>query len=388
MMQARKTVLVYRNDLLPLSETFIAEQILALKGWRPVLVGRRLMNELPLKNLGPQIIQPESPTVQSRLLKKAYKILRTIPPHFKRALKAERPSLIHAHFGPDALDAWPLARALELPMLVTLHGYDINVHREWWEAGNGGAHMRLYPKRLLQLARQPHVGFIAVSKAIRNRAIEFGIPSDKIAVRYIGIDSQKFARGVVPIAQRAPRVLFVGRLVEKKGCRYLIEAMVEVQKHVSTARLIVIGDGPLRRELEQLSQERGIQVYFRGALPNVEVKRELDEARVFCLPSVTATNGDAEGLPISILEALASGVPVVTSARGGVGEAVKDEVTGFAFPERDIAALASNLTTILTRGVVADRMSNECVSSVTNCFDIRLLTARLETSYNDALFRL
>jgi glycosyltransferase involved in cell wall biosynthesis len=383
-MQAKKTVLVYRNELLPLSEIFIKEQILALQGWRAVLVGRRLMSQLPLDNLDIRIVGPEHPTFPSRLLWEANRMLRVVPTQIRRVLEAKGASLVHAHFGTDALDAWPLARALKLPMLVTLHGYDINIYREWWEAGNAGIGMRFYPRRLLQLAKQPHVGFIAVSEAVRQRAIEFGIPDEKISVRYIGIDSTKFTAGAVPVAQRAPRVLFVGRLVEKKGCRYLIEAMAEVQKSVTEARLIVIGDGPLRQDLEQLAQKRGVQVDFRGALANIEVKRELNAARAFCLPSVTAGNGDAEGLPISILEAQASGVPVVTSARGGVGEAVRDGVTGFVFPEHDVSALVSKLTTILTHDAVADEMATTCARFIAKSFDIGLLTMQLERSYDDA----
>jgi len=382
--QAKKTVLIYRNELLSLSETFVKEQILALRGWRAVLVGRRLLQQLPLESLNVRIIGPERATFQSRLLWKAGRMLRFVPTQVRRALEAEQATLIHVHFGTDALDAWPLARALKLPMLVTLHGYDINIYREWWEAGNGGTGMRFYPRRLLRLARQPQVGFLAVSEAIRRRAIEFGIPEEKIAVRYIGIDSSRFAQGAVPITQRAPHVLFVGRLVEKKGCRYLIEAMAEVQKTVPDARLIVIGDGPERPDLEHLAQKLAVHVDFRGALSNVEVKRELDAARVFCLPSVTAKNGDAEGLPISILEAQASGVPVVTSARGGVGEAVNDGVTGFVFPEHDVPALASKLITILIHDDVANEIANTCARFIATSFDIGLLTTRLESSYDAA----
>jgi len=383
-MRAKKTVLVYRNELLPLSETFIKAQIQALQDWRAVLVGRRLLNQLPLEDLDVRIVGPERFAFHSRLLWKAGKMLGVVPTHVKRALQAERASLVHAHFGPDALDAWPLARALGLPMLVTLHGYDINIYREWWEAGNAGSGMRSYPRRLRRLARQPRVSFIAVSEAIRRRAIEFGIPDKKIAVRYIGIDSTRFAPGPIPISQRAPRVLFVGRLVEKKGCLYLIEAMAEVQKAVPAARLIVVGDGPQRQYLEQLAQQCGAPVDFRGALPNAEVKRELDAARVFCLPSVTAENGDAEGLPISILEAQASGVPVVTSARGGVDEAVKEGVTGFVFPEHDISALVTKLTTILTHDDFAQEIAATCARFIATSFDISLLTRKLEMSYDDA----
>jgi glycosyltransferase involved in cell wall biosynthesis len=382
-MQVEKTVLVYRNELLPHSETFIKEQILALEGWRAVFVGRRLLNQLPLENLDVRIVGPKRLTFHNRLLWKASKILGVVPTHVKRALRSERASLIHAHFGPDALDAWPLARALKLPMLVTLHGYDINNYREWWEAGNAGTLMRFYPRRLLRLARQPHVGFIAVSESIRRRAIEFGIPAEKIAVNYIGIDTSKFVPGAIPIEKRQPRVLFVGRLVEKKGCQYLIEAMSTVQKNVHGARMIVVGDGPLRQTLERLARELGVHAEFRGAQSGAEVKRELDAARLLCLPSVTAENGDAEGFGLVLLEAQASGVPVVTSARGGATEGIHDGVTGFSFAEGNVRMLAERLTGLLKEDNILMQMAERGPRYVSTEFNLTSCTRRLEVLYDD-----
>ena len=189
--------------------------------------------------------------------------------------------MLHAHFGVDAVMAWPLAKELGLPMVVTLHGYDIRIHREWWEQGHGGDMMRGYPAQLLALANQQNVHFVAVSDSIRERAVQFGIPAERIWTRYIGIDTRKFAPGGLPISKRERRVLFVGRLVEVKGCRYLIEAMARVQKSVRDALLIILGDGPLRPELEAQARRLSVNVQFRGAQPSGEVKRELDLARVF-----------------------------------------------------------------------------------------------------------
>jgi glycosyltransferase involved in cell wall biosynthesis len=377
-----KTVLVYRNELLPVSETFIKEQVLALEDWRAVLVGRKRLNQLPLDDFNVRIVGAASPAFASRMSWKAHRLLRVIPSHIKRDLEAEAPCLVHAHFGPDALDAWPLARALNLPMLVTLHGYDINTYRDWWESGKGGPAMRTYPRRLLKLVEQPRVRFIAVSEAIRQRAIEFGIPGEKITVNYIGIDTSKFAPGGIPVAQRPPHVLFVGRLVEKKGCRYLIEAMSAVQKQVPDARLIVVGDGPLRRSLEQLAQRLGVNADFREAQSSAYVKRELDAARVFCLPSVTAESGDAEGFGLVLLEAQACGVPVISSARGGATEGLQEGETGFAFAEGDVDRL-SNLLNNAIHGSF-DFESDRARQFVTTRFDIKRTTNGLEMAYDHA----
>ena len=376
-----KTVLVYRSYLLPWSETFIKEQVLALRRWRGVLIGMRQLHQLSLEGLDIRMLRSENPTFARRLHWKISKSLGMVPGPTTKHLRRERPSLLHAHFGVDAITAWPIAKALDLPMLVTLHGYDININRDWWEAGHGGPALRKYPSRLLKLAYHPRVHFIAVSDAIQRRAISYGIPPEKILVKYIGIDRSRFAPGGRSIVERIRRVLFVGRLVEKKGCEYLIRAFAKVQAFVPDAQLVIVGDGPLRQTLENLAGKLGIQADFRGVLSNDEIVKELRSARVFCLPSVTAENGDAEGLPIVLLEAQASGVPVVSSARGGT-EGISNGVTGNVFPERDVDKLRIHLVDVLTDDKVALSMAEAGPPFVTKKFDIVQCTEALEETYD------
>jgi colanic acid/amylovoran biosynthesis glycosyltransferase len=385
---SKHTVIVYRTELLPLSETFIKEQVLAYRCWRAILAGHYL-GALSLEGLEVQMLGPLRESLAKRIAYKLGLVPRALPSvlqhisqHKVDNLRCENPSLVHAHFGTDAILAWPLAKELGLPMVVTLHGYDINIHREWWESGRAGEAMRIYPTRLLELAAEPRVHFVAVSNAIRKTAISFGIPEYRISVQYIGIDIRKFVPGAIPISNRQNRILFVGRLVEKKGCKYLIQAMAEVQKKVPDATLIVVGDGPLRTTLEKLARQLQVHIVFRGALPSHEVKQELDTARVFCLPSVTALSGDAEGLPIAILEAQACGVPVVTSARGGAEEGIADGETGYAFPEENTISLADRLVAILTDDLLANNLGEYAPRFVANRFDIRSCTKALEAFYD------
>ena len=319
-----------------------------------------------------------------RLRWKLSKCLGTPPKSVIKRLKQEGASVLHAHFGVDAIEAWPIAKALNLPMLVTLWGYDINIHREWWEAGYGGRRMRSYPAHLLQLAQQPRVRFIAITDAIRRRAISYGIPEVKISLCYPGVDTAKFAPSGRPIVERERRVLFVARLVEKKGCEYLIKAFVQVQRTIPDASLIIVGDGGLRSKLQQLALRLDVRVQFRGALPSAEVVRELQMTRVFCLPSVHAANGDAEGFGIVLLEAQGSGVPVVTSAMGGATEGILDGVTGFAFEERDVDTLAARLITLLTDDAVATSMAIAGPRFISDKFDLYRSAERLELLYDTA----
>lgn len=379
----QRTVLVYRSSLLPRSEIFIKKQVLSYSTWRGIVVGRRHLEELSLDGLDVRYLSGPHPSYIARLLMRMGSSFGVGLPWIVKKLKFENPSIFHVHFGLDAVDAWPLARSLNIPMIVTLHGFDVTVNPQYWQSGKAGFILRKYPKRLVELASRSSVTFIAVSEAIRARAVDYGIPIEKIMVRYIGIDVKAFEPGAVPIAERDLRILFVGRLVEKKGLYYLIQAMAEVQKSIPEAHLVVIGDGVLRAELEEYAVRVGVNVSFRGAQSNAEVMHELRLARVFCLPSVTARNGDAEGFGLVLLEAQASGVPVVTSANGGATEGILEGVTGFSFPERDVVKLTKILLEILKDNVRLTAMSSAARQFVLKKFDLDKCTQELEATYDE-----
>ncbi len=378
-----KNVLVYKSDLLPYSETFIKEQVLACARWRPVLVGRHRVNGLSLDGLDVRLLRgggfPRWRDLGCKLLRE----IDVAPLGMVGRLRAEQASLVHVHFGTEAVAIWPALRRLGLPVAVTLHGSDINIYREWWEQPGFGIAARQYPERLLALSRQPKLHFIAVSHAVRERAISYGLLPECISVRYIGIDVERFKPVGDLLSSRPPRILFVGRMVEKKGGEHLVEAFAAVRARVPDAELVMVGDGPLLPALKARAKALGLPVVFKGSLNSEAVRREMDQSRVFCLPSVTASNGDAEGLPIVVMEAQACGVPVVTSARGGATEGIRDGVTGFAFGERDVPALTRALERVLSEDGLADRMSGEAVAFARERFDIRRCTASLESLYDE-----
>ncbi|MGY0652272.1 glycosyltransferase [Luteimonas sp. A537] len=377
-----KKVIVFRNELLPNSETFIKEQTRALVGWKSVLVGYGSVKDgLDLDEFEVDLIPCASAGTIGRYALRVRQLLDSPHPATVTVLLGTGAALVHTHFGPDATDVWPSVKAAGLPMVVTLHGYDINVHREWWEAGHGGIHRRAYPRRLLQMAREPAVHFIAVSHAIKCRAIAYGIPEDKITVCYIGVDTERFKPGGLPIDQRSKRILFVGRMVEKKAPLLLIRAFSEVRKQVADAELVMIGDGPLLNDARKLARTLDVTVEFMGAQDPNTVLAQLHLARVLCLPSITAENGDAEGLPISILEAQACGVPVVTSAKGGL-EGIIDGATGRGLAENHLPSLVGAL-------VPAIRERDKNIATKTRLFceenhSIVLNTLRLEQVYAHA----
>jgi glycosyltransferase involved in cell wall biosynthesis len=354
-----------------------------LTRWHATLVGDISVEPRPpLDGIAQRVLPNTSWGHFARRTDLSAELLFRQSPRKRRLLRLLRPALVHAHFATDAVRLWPTVARMGLPMVVTLHGYDINTRADWWRAGHGGWLMRTYPDRLLAMARDEAVHFIAVSNAIRRAAIAYGLPSDRLTVKHIGVDTGKFAPVGETISKRNPDVLFVGRLVEKKGGTYLIRAAASLRERVPRLRLIFVGDGPQRQALIAEARELRVNAEFLGAQPHTEVRRQLGSARVLCVPSVTAQNGDAEGLPIAILEAQAAGIPVVTSAEGGCEEAIIDQVTGFAFAERDVSQLATRLETLMLDGVRADAMSREAVDFIYRFFEISLCTRALESHYD------
>jgi colanic acid/amylovoran biosynthesis glycosyltransferase len=360
-------VLAFKETLLPPSETFILEQIRTLTSYQPIVAG--------LERAHPSLSLPRNPLLLSHrpaalsdLRAKLYR--RTgIAPLFHHKAKGSRPDLIHAHFASGGRSALPLARALRVPLLVTLYGADVTVR---------GSKAGIYT----QLGEQASL-FLCVSKFIRDRALEAGFPAEKLLVHYLGIDRDLFSSASSP--QVPQGVLFVGRLVEKKGCEYLLRAMQLVQQADPQCELTVIGDGPLRASLEALAQALKIRCHFRGMQPSTVIRAALQQAYIFCAPSVTAANGDSEGLGVVFAEAQAMGVPIVSTRHGGIPEIVLDQVTGLLAPERDPQALAEALGLLLANRDLWHRLHQSGPERVERHFNLTTQTMLLEAIYNQTI---
>lgn len=367
------TVIVFRKNLLPWSETFVRQQVLALQRWSPILIGEeRVEKGLDLQNVDNKIIDLSARRPVNRLLAKLNSTFPSIKPQSDKEIEALAPRLIHAHFGVDAVAAWPTIRRLGLPMVVTLHGYDVNIRPDFWEQGGMGREHKTYPSVFREMSRDPLVSFIAVSTAIKKQAVDhYDISPEKMTVNYLGIDPSKFSASVIPIEERPLLVTYVGRMVEKKGPDILIKAVAEARKYVPEIKLQLIGDGPLKSDMESLALRIGCPASFLGVQGSEVVASSLKRSRLFCLPSITASNGDAEGLPIVLLEAQACGVPVITSAVGGRDEGIAPNQTGWAFSEGDIEQLTRLLVEKITNVEILNNVAHagpQYINEHHNCF--------------------
>ena len=369
-MSDRPTAIVFRNRILPWSETFIAAQSGAMARYAPVLVGYSRDPSGAAYLVGrPQLLLSEHswfPALDRFLLKSAGRA----PGRWLRAIAATRPTVLHAHFGSSALPASRIARALQVPLVVTYHGMDITVRaRTEAEA----------QRRRAAFAAADRV--IAVSRFIKEALLAAGCPEAKITLHYIGVDTTRFAPAAEP--RSATEVLFVGRLVEKKGVIHLVRAMAEVRRAVPGATLLVAGDGPLREGLAQEAAQRGVPAQWLGVQTPAQVQALMRRAAVLAGPSIADHRGNAEGLPITFLEAQASGLPLVVSTSGGTGEGVIHGTTGYLFTPGDEAALAGHLTVLLQDAGRRERMSAAARAHMVAEFDLARQTAKLETLYDE-----
>jgi colanic acid/amylovoran biosynthesis glycosyltransferase len=286
-----------------------------------------------------------------------------------------RYDVVHAHFGPVG-NNFRFARALwRAPFIVTFHGYDFCVVPR--EEGPD-----VY-RHLFEMADAVTVNCEYTGQQVAR----LGCPSERIHRLHVGVDVSQFAFGHRMRTPGEPvQLISVGRLVEKKGIEYGIRAIAQVIRKYPELRYDVIGDGPLRASLEKLVQELGLngKVVLHGAQDSDFVRQRMAEAHVFVLTSVTALNGDQEGTPVSLMEAQAAGLPVLSTRHSGIPEVVLDGESGFLLPEHNVDALAAKLEILIENPELCARMGVRGRQHVKEHFDLRRLNRDLVDIYQRA----
>lgn len=380
-MTRRYKAAILRHTLFPLSETFIPEQIRHLSGVDVILLGIRFENTDRFRLPRGYVINPDA--TLGGLAREILYVTTGRSPTLDRAIAEEGVDLLHAHFGVEGLYALPFALRHRLPLVTTFWGFDATMKRSKLLSSRKPAWIRY--ALLRERLRRRGTLFIAVSEFIRSRLIQSGFPADRTIVHHNGVDVTAFA----PAEHQAeePTILSVGRLVEKKGMEYLIQAFARIAGEVPEVRLEIAGDGPLRPSLERLASDSGVsaRVTFRGSLSHREVATSMQKAGVVCQPSVTAADGDAEGLTTTVLEAAATAKPLIGTRHSGIPEVVVDGTTGFLVAERDAAALADRLLLLLQNAELRRRMGEAGRRRVEEHFDLRKQAKRLEEIYGETI---
>jgi colanic acid/amylovoran biosynthesis glycosyltransferase len=374
-------ILVFTNQPLPISETFVYNQTMRLGRYEACFLGSKSPR-------GPAIPLPEervylinSGGIAGRLREFGFKIFGRLPVDVVDWIRRVQPVLIHAHFGSYGAIAFPLAGRLGLPFIVSFHGTDAAM-KDWYVLRSSYMAHRLYLLRRRRLA-QVASRVIVQSDFLRRIVIErHGFPEEKVVMIRHGVDLDLFQPHVAQ--PEWGHILYVGRLVERKGLYYLLVALGKVKERFPTVRLTVIGDGPMRGRYEALARQiLGDRCTFLGAQPQQVVREYMAKAYVFCMPSVTMPSGEAETLGMVFLEAMAMRVPPVSFRSGGIPEVILHGKTGFLAEERDVDGLAHYLTLLLESPDLRNQMGGAGRRWVEQEFNLETQNAKLELLYDE-----
>lgn len=228
--------------------------------------------------------------------------------------------------------------------------------------------------------------FMPVSDYWRHRLIAHGCNPERITIHHMGIDPARFEFNSGQVRADNPvSVLTIGRLIEKKGVEFGLRAVAKLAARGIPFRYDIVGDGPLRRNLEALATTLGIadRVYFHGARTHDDVVRFMQRSDVLLAPSVTDDQGEQEGIPVTIMEAMATGLPVVSSFHSGIPELVEDNVSGLLLPERDVEGIALALATLLTTPEQGKKLALAARDKVMAEYNIETLNRQLATHFRE-----
>ena len=361
------SVLVYRDRLLAPPEGFVPRQYQAFAKLRPVFLGsirdrafdlirhdKAILGEVPGLRTGGTLL---------------FKQFGRVPEPLLDWLKRHDVQIVHGQFGRGGALALPIARALRVPLVVTFHGGDATKQTHFRRS-------RPFPtifQRRWQDLQAYASRFLCVSDFIRARLRDRGVADRLLEVHHLGVDLPP-----PPASTKVPskRLLVVGRFVAKKGFRRAIQALRLIRANGIDLELDLIGDGPLRAELEQ--DAHGLPARFLGWRTSEQVADAMRHALALLVPSEAAAGGDSEGLPTVVLEAQARGLPVIATRHAGIPEAIEDGVTGLLAPEGDAAGLAEAIGRLSADPELRARLRQNALLSVREAFDAERQSRRLE----------
>jgi colanic acid/amylovoran biosynthesis glycosyltransferase len=293
----------------------------------------------------------------------------------KRFLRQTRPDVVLAEYGPTAVSVLDACRALQIPLVAHFHGWDAHVLPR-------NPEIRAAYTSLFEYAAK----IVAVSKHMADELVKLGAPRERIEWNPCGAELPEEEEAARP-ETAPPLFVSVGTMRFKKAQTATLLAFEEVMREVPEATLELLGGGPMLEYQEQLGRFLGVsdRVQFHGAVDHRTVFDLLRLARCYVHPSVQSSNGDSEGTPVAVLEAMAMGLPVVATLHGGIPDVVRHGETGLLVPEYDVAATAQAMLRYAQEPGVAARHGRAGRADVINRWSMEHSLARLLAILEEAV---
>lgn len=360
----------------------IYRQITALERVRPVVITRKReeLERYPFADL------TVVPTSEMRFLRRIwFRQLRHVPWKISRAetdsllrvLETQKADLLHVYFGHIAVHLLPLIERWKRPSVVSFHGADVMVDLE----------KAVYRATTIEMLEAVRLVLVR-SESLREILVRLGCSATKIRIQRTGIPLEE-----VPFHPRAwPRdgswqLLQACRLIEKKGLRTSLRAFAQFARRFPDAQFTLAGEGPLLDELREDARvlEVADRVTFSGFVSQRELRDFFFRSHIFLHPSETGADGNQEGVPNSMLEAMASGLPVFATTHGGIPEAIENRVSGVLVPEHDADALGRELIAAAEKPEFLGTLAKNGAAAVADKFEQRAQVRQLEDCYFEAL---
>jgi colanic acid/amylovoran biosynthesis glycosyltransferase len=294
-----------------------------------------------------------------------------------KMLRRRPADLMHIYFGHTGVHLLPFIEEWPHPCVVSFHGMDVQPRPE---QPGFDAQMRLLLQTIpLVLAR---------SQSLVDNLVALGCPREKLRLNRTGIPLEQFPfQQRTPPANRAWCFVQACRLIAKKGLRTALRAFAKFHKANPQSRFVIAGDGPMKAELQTLARELGIAeaVTLPGFLSQNDLAALFQRAHLFVHPSELTSDQNQEGVPNAMLEAMATGLPVLATTHGGIPEAVTDRQTGLLVPERDDEALFQAMRTMTDDPSIAWQYGAAAAETVRKRFELARAIEALEAIYDEAL---
>lgn len=364
-----RKVLHYKTNFLNPSETFIHRFVINHHGFQPFALC------YTKKSFSDRLDVYEVPQTgwYSLVNQLAFNLNLSLP-YYKKTIQKLKPDIIHSHFGYDGYKLLSISERLKIPMVVSFYGSDVSRLPDEWG----------WKKRYRKMAAS-HAFFIAASSFMKQQLMDLGFPEDRIKVIRFGFDTRRIPFNVEHRLDKP--VMLIGRLVEKKGFRYALKAIHLLKTKGVTVHANIFGDGPLLQDLKKHSLQLDIadQIHFKGFHPFEEILHEFQHHSLLLAPSVRADDGDMEGLPNTILEAMASGTPVLTTRHAAIPEAVIHEKTGLLADERRPDQLAELMEMFYSDHFNTDGIRKNARCTIEREYDIQTNMAQTEAFYEKVI---